>query len=55
MIIREVIYEDAPYWVLLKDGYYHVYEDIHYMGYAEHRFLTDSFENAKKYIELQKK
>ena len=54
MIIREVIYEDAPYWVLLKDGYYHVYEDT-CKGYAEHRLLTDSFDDAKKYIELQKK
>lgn len=47
--------EDLPFWVIHKDGYYQVYEDIPYMGYAEHRFQTGDFETAKKYIELQKK
>lgn len=55
MIVNDVIYEDYPFWVVLKNGYYHVYEDIPYMGYAEHRLLTDSFDEAKKFIQLRKK
>lgn len=55
MIVNDVIYEDSPFWVTYKDGYYHVYEDIPYMGYAEHRLLTGDFETAKTFIQLQKK
>lgn len=55
MISNGILYEDSPYWIIYQKGYYHVYEDIPYLGYAEHRFLTDSFDEAKKYIELQKK
>lgn len=55
MISKDIIYEDGYFWVTYKDGYYHVYESIPYMGYSEHRFLTASFETAKEYIKLQKK
>lgn len=55
MLLKDIIYEDGYFWVTYKDGYYHVYEDIPCMCYAEHRFLTGDFETAKKYIQLQKK
>jgi hypothetical protein len=55
MILQDIIYEDAPFWVTFRDGYFHVYEDLPCMGYAEHRLLTDSFDEAKKFIHLQKK
>jgi hypothetical protein len=54
MLLKDIIYEDSPFWVTYKDGYYHVYEDT-CKGYAEHRLLTDSFDDAKKFIGLQKK
>lgn len=54
MVLKDIIYEVSPFWVTYKDGYYHVYENIPYMGYAEHRFQTGDFETAKKYIQLQK-
>ena len=54
MVLKDIIYEDGYFWVTYKDGYYHVYEDIPCMGYAEHRFLTGDFETAKTFIQLQK-
>lgn len=55
MILKDVIYEDGHFWIYLKDGYFHVYEDIPFMGYAEHRMLTDDFNHAKRWIEILKK
>lgn len=55
MILQDIIYEDSPFWVTYNNGYFHVYEDMPYLGYAEHRFLTGSFDNAKTFIGLQKK
>lgn len=55
MVLNDIIYEDAPYWVTFRDGYFHVYEDLPCIGYAKHRLLTDSFDEAKKFINLQKK
>lgn len=55
MIVNDVIYEDYPFWVVLKNGYYHVYEDIPLKYYAEHRMMTNSWDKAKSYIEHNKK
>lgn len=55
MLLNDVIYEDGYFWIRLEGDYFHVYEDMPCMGYAEHRVLTTSFERAKKWIEILKK